>query len=103
MDNVKKDAGQARERPRPPVAPSAREAAEGGSISRSAGVAPRVDAATRELQPRGRTPGMLANPWVRQYTNVDSPQAESKPAETEAPSTPRVDAGAAPEPRGKQT
>jgi len=68
MNNPKKDAGEARQRPRQPVRP-APETSGATPTARAAGSAPVFDAdagrfaAAREDAPRG----MISNPWVKQW------------------------------------
>ncbi|MEA2780057.1 MAG: hypothetical protein QOK29_1601 [Rhodospirillaceae bacterium] len=76
---TKKDAGEARERPKPQVAAHTKT---GGTtpLARPAGIAPVFDAATSQLTPRaGSHKGMISNPWVKHWTGA-GPAPTSKRA-----------------------
>lgn len=74
-DTPEQDAGRARGRAGPAVpagyAGKATSADEG--TPRAGGPAPRVPPAGGGLRPADRTPGMLANPWVRQFAGTGRP------------------------------
>jgi hypothetical protein len=73
MATTRKDAGEARERPRPSAAAHP-ETAETKPLARPAGIAPVFDAATRQLTPRaGPHKGMISNPWVKHWTGAGPP------------------------------
>jgi len=114
MAETRKDAGQARQRPRPPATPQAETEAMTPS-ARPAGISPVFDADAAQLKAReGPYKGMISNPWVRHWTQdaqeqpaAPSPEAgartEAAPNAGEAPPTGsggRVssDAGPAPKP-----
>src|SRR4051795_6249138 len=72
MTNLRKDAGQARQRPRRPAPPSPETSAT-SPVVRPAGIAPAFDDAARQLAARTDAPkGMISNPWVRQWTSGSS-------------------------------
>src|SRR3954453_20189183 len=114
MANPRKDAGEARQRPRrlaPPPETSATSPA-----ARPAGHAPAIGAAVRQLAARTDAPkGMISNPLVRQWASGESGASpsdmtsplsqEPNPAAESAPSggaqRPTRDAGQAPTPEGR--
>lgn len=95
MTPTRKEAGRAGERPRHTGVQQRLEAADAGQARRSAGMAPRFDPDTGELQPPSDSPGMLANPWVKQFASADN-AARKRESEEESPSPPRENAGGAP-------
>jgi hypothetical protein len=108
MTEMRKDAGQARQRPRPPATARAAEQAA-GPTARPAGIAPVFDTETGQLKGReGPFKGMISNPLVRQWTQrAEEPREEERqtgpsPRPGEAPAAePRrasSDAGPAPRP-----
>lgn len=112
MAVTRKDAGQARQRPRPPVTPHAVTEAMTPS-AQPAGIAPVFDADAAQVKAReGPYKGMISNPWVKHWIQgaggAPGPSAEAEtrgeatPNATEAPGTgPRPassDAGPAPNP-----
>jgi len=95
MAITRKDAGQARERPRPPVA-ARPETAGTQPVARPAGIAPVVDAATRQLTPRaGPHKGMISNPWVRHWSGTGPPPTSKPAAGAQAQPGARAQAGPA--------
>lgn len=99
MSTMSKDAGQAQERPRPITSPAARDEQATEPARRSAGFAPHHDALTSEQQVEAptRKPGMLANPWVQQFSRAEG-SAELLESQAGAPASTRHEAGPAPEP-----
>jgi hypothetical protein len=105
MNNPRKDAGEARQRPRPPV-PRRPETSAATPTARPAGSAPVFDAGAGRLAPaREDAPrGMISNPWVKQWAagtpegkaEEASPQTEAGPGE--GTRRPTSDAGSAPTP-----
>jgi hypothetical protein len=110
MAETRKDAGEARQRPRPPAADrAAEEAAPATPASRPAGIAPVLDRETGQLTGReGPFKGMISNPHVKNWIQgAREPAEEARPDATpgsggEAPGTEpqrnSVDAGPAPRP-----
>ena len=112
MHDLSRDAGGARQRPRPPAAPEppAGRVARPPAIKRAVGAAPVHDAESARLVARSEPArGMISNPWVRLWTSgaaappgapapsVDPPAPAAAPAP--AARHERRDAGRAPEPR----
>src|SRR3954453_2601692 len=112
MTNPKKDAGEARQRPRRLAPPETSAVA----AARSAGHAPAMDAAVRQsVAPTDVPKGMISNPLVRHWasgasgasaSDVTSPLSqEPNPAAESARSReaqrPTRDAGQAPTPQGR--
>src|SRR4051795_9615407 len=109
MTNPKKDAGEARQRPRRLAPPETSAVA----AARSAGHAPAMDAAVRQsVAPTDVPKGMISNPLVRHWasgasaSDVTSPLSqEPNPAAESARSReaqrPTRDAGQAPTPEGR--
>ena len=79
MANSRKDAGEARQRPRPQVIPSAATAAR-TPTARPAAIAPSFDATTGQPTPQGGShKGMISNPWVKHWTGRGpEPDASAK-------------------------
>lgn len=104
MTETRKDAGPARQRPRPAAVRRAAATAPAPS-ARPAGIAPILDADTAQLKAReGPFKGMISNPWVRQWASgaqEGTPAAEPAPAaeQTRVTGPQRIssDAGPAPE------
>ena len=86
-DTPEQDAGRAGGRAGPTVpagyAVKATPADEG--TPRAGGPAPRVLPTGGGLRPAARTPGMLANPWVRQFVETERP-AQPVPSGSPGPS-----------------
>ena len=114
MAEIKKDAGQARQRPRHPVTRQTETQAR-APVAKPAGIAPVFDAPAAQLKAReGPYKGMISNPWVKQWTQGaqgQTPQETTGPSEvagTEEEAEPKApapgrrrmtfDAGPAPEP-----
>jgi hypothetical protein len=111
MTNTRKDAGEARQRPKPPTTAEADTAAT-TPTSRPAGIAPTFDATTAQVTQRvGAYKGMISNPVVRAWAGgaaqvTAQAAAAAPPTPGEAPQTApetdsqpaSVDAGAAPNP-----
>jgi hypothetical protein len=94
MATIRKDAGEARERPRPTTRVHAEPGAAAPS-ARPAGGAPVFDAATSQLTPRaGEHKGMASNPWVKHWAGVAPPPSTGVAG---APAQPDLDALPAPE------
>jgi hypothetical protein len=84
MTNLRKDAGQARQRPRRPAPPSPETSAT-SPVARPAGIAPAFDAAAQQLAARTDAPkGMISNPWVRQWASGSS---SANPSDVASPLT----------------
>jgi hypothetical protein len=111
MVTMRKDAGEARERPRPRVAAKP-EAGGTTPLARPAGIAPVFDANALQLTPRaGPHKGMISNPWVKYWTGagpaptpkrVVGAQVQAAATVQTAPEkSPRRVAGPAPKPPGR--
>jgi hypothetical protein len=95
MATIRKDAGAARERPKPPIAAAPRAGAP-PPTARPAGAAPVFDAKTSKLTTvAGQHKGMISNPWVKYWTGA-GPAPTARPA-TGAPGQPGTKAPAEPE------
>jgi hypothetical protein len=114
MTTTRKGAGEARERPKSPVA-ARPKIAQTMPLARPAGIAPTFDAKTSQLTPRaGPHKGMISNPWVKHWSGAGPPPTSKRAAGaqlqpvTKAQATPQTGArrvaGPAPKParRGKQ-
>jgi hypothetical protein len=116
MATTRKDAGEARERPKASVAVAVHPKADPRMPSaRPAGIAPAFDAVTLQLTPRaGPHKGMISNPWVKHWAGAGPPpmskpvvgaqaQPGAKPKAAQETGPRRV-AGPAPKPprRGKE-
>jgi hypothetical protein len=92
MAETRKDAGQSRQRPRPPGSRQA-EANAGTPSARPVGIAPVFDVETAQLKVReGPYKGMISNPWVRHWTQGAQEQAPEGAAEPSAEAGPRAEA-----------
>src|SRR3954465_13552187 len=70
MANLRKDAGEARQRPRRPAPSFSQETSPASLVARPAGIAPVFDVAAGVTAARTDAPkGMIVNPWVRQWTS----------------------------------
>jgi hypothetical protein len=102
MDDVRRDAGEATQRPRAPAGPEVadRRAARPAAIRRAVGLAPVLDPECARLVPRSEPArGMISNPWVKQWTAGAAAAAAASPAAPEVQERPRHeprDAGPAP-------
>jgi hypothetical protein len=105
MTHTRKDAGEARQRPKPPVTAQAPSATT-TPTPRPAGIAPTFDATTAQVTPRvGAYKGMKSNPVVQAWTagaaQATAPANSGKAPQTAPEADPppaSVDAGAAPKP-----
>lgn len=108
MSNPRKDAGQARQRPRQPANQQQAATRGAGPAARPAGTAPAFDPEAAQLAPRGTAPkGMISNPWVRNWAGATpgqsprpAPDPEPRAGTGQQPGTRRAatDAGTAPKP-----
>jgi hypothetical protein len=98
MTTMRKDAGEARERPRPRI--TARSETGGTTpVARPAGIAPVFDRGTSQLTPRaGPHKGMISNPWVKHWTGAGPPPISKRLAGAQA--QPGTKAQAAPKAKG---
>jgi hypothetical protein len=79
MANAKKDAGEARQRPRPrtPIVP---QATVGAPTARPAGIAPAFAAGAAPGAVEGAHKGMITNPWVKHWAGVGPAPTTTRPA-----------------------
>jgi hypothetical protein len=107
MTDARKDAGEARQRPRPKVI---LRAPAGGRppAAHPAGIAPTFEKEARAIVPRaGPHKGMITNPWVKYWTGQGPAPIEERAAEARATparsGTAAREAGAAPRQAERKT
>src|SRR3954453_18306883 len=119
MANLKKDAGEARQRPRRPAPSFSQKTGSASAVARPSGIAPHFAVAARQPAARTDAPkGMISTPWVRQWksgtsgatpgdattppSHAPSPTAEATPRREARRPTSNAGPAPTPEARGYQ-